>query len=72
MSTADIPAETPAACSPGRDRPGWEYHVADLGGPMDAEGLDRLGHEGWELCAVVKYGGLLTYHFKRPSKGGRP
>jgi hypothetical protein len=40
---------------------------------MSAETLDQLGRKGWELCGIVKYGGLISYTFKRrafPFPGG--
>jgi hypothetical protein len=50
-------------------RPGWEYKVIhDSLNRNDAEAdLNKLGADGWELCATGERNALV---FKRPLRGG--
>jgi hypothetical protein len=46
----------------------WEYLVVEK--TMDADALDKLGAERWELVAVVSPGHfVLHYFFKRELRG---
>jgi hypothetical protein len=54
------------------DRPPWEYFSREVGQPMDDAELNRLGRDGWSLRAVLKYGGLLVYHFARRIRSPLP
>jgi hypothetical protein len=48
--------------------PRWEYHVLEVGQPMEGEELQSLGDQGWKLCIALKYGVMITYNFVRPSR----
>jgi len=40
----------------------WEYKIEE---ECNVVSMNKLGAEGWELCAVVNNGGYGTYYFKR-------
>jgi hypothetical protein len=52
--------------------PRWEYHLVECGAQLDQDELQALGDQGWKLTAILKYSGMLTYHFLRPASGDRP
>jgi hypothetical protein len=58
---------TPAVPDPEVDRP-VEYRTVECHEPLDVASLDDLGRRRWRLAAVVRYGGVLVYHFLRPAE----
>jgi hypothetical protein len=48
----------------------WQYHRVESHDPMTVDDLDTLGRDGWELCGVLRSGGVLVHTFRRPSHGG--
>jgi hypothetical protein len=69
--TAAAPAPEDGIEAPPR-HPRREYHVVEVGAQLDIDELQRLVDQGWELTNILKYGGMLTYHFTRPAMGDRP
>jgi hypothetical protein len=49
-----------------RERITWEHHRVESHDPMPAADLDALGRDGWQLCGVVRSGGLVVHIFRRP------
>ncbi len=47
----------------------WEYRIVTQSvvqvTAVDAEKLNRLGAEGWELCALLQHDSLCYLYFKR-------
>lgn len=43
----------------------WEYLVLDKGKLREADALNELGREGWELVAAVHDTPIAALYFKR-------
>jgi hypothetical protein len=52
-----------------REQAAWEYRVVSRSlatqAPPEAEELNALGAEGWELAGVLKHKGRASFYFKR-------
>jgi hypothetical protein len=54
----------------GQGEKGWEYtnHFSGTGNQAPIETLNKLGEQGWELCApLATHDGTHGYLFKRPA-----
>lgn len=50
----------------------WEYlQVTTPSAVFDADRLDALGDDGWELVSITPTATLTAYIFKRPRKAPR-
>jgi hypothetical protein len=71
MSTAPA-APDPEASSEAPHRDRIEYMTREVGAPLEPEDLQSIGYSGYELTCILKYGGMLIYHFMRPSRSTPP